>query len=47
METSIKQLEAYESIKQNLLALKKELIETKPKEAEAIEAILQTLSASM
>ena len=47
MQTSTEQLEAYESIKQNLLALKKELMETKPKEAEAIEAILQTLSVSM
>ena len=45
MQKGTEQLEVYQSIIQNLLALKEEAIETKPKEAEAIEAILHTLSA--
>jgi len=40
-----KELEAYESIMQNLLALKNEARETKPEEAKAIGAILDTLLA--
>jgi hypothetical protein len=40
-----KELEAYESIIQNLLALKNKAKETKPEEAKAIGAILDTLLA--
>lgn len=40
-----KELEAYESIVQNLVVLNKEARETKPEEKEAIGAILQNVSA--
>jgi len=45
MKTDNKELEAYESIIQNLQVLNDKSKETKPKEAEAIRAILGTLSA--
>ena len=45
MQTGVKQLEAYERVIQNLLTLEEEAKETRPKEAEAIEVILLTLSA--
>jgi len=44
MPTGTEQLEAYESIIQNMLALKEKAIEINPKEAEAIEVMLHTLS---
>lgn len=44
METDMKELEAYESIIQNLMALIEEATGTKPKEVEAIGVIMHTLS---
>lgn len=44
MQTGKEKLKAYESIIQNLSALKDEEIQIRPSEAEAIEGILQSLS---
>jgi hypothetical protein len=43
MQTGEKRLQAYDNIMQNLLALKKQAVETRPGEASAIETILRNL----
>lgn len=44
MQIEEKRLQAYESIMQNLLTLKKQAVATRPGEAAAIETVLHNLS---